>query len=78
LNSKAAQLLLVVSSLSSLVAMVLASLYAYSIVTQTLIINIPQMAMTHGLLNSFGFSLCGLLAWTSLGSERQGASLTKR
>ena len=36
--------------------MVLACLYAYSIVTHTLIIDIPHMAMTHGLLNSFGFA----------------------
>jgi len=63
LRVRVAQVLLVIASLSSLVAMVLAVLYAYSIVTRTVILDIPQMAMSHGLLNSFGFSLCGLLAW---------------
>jgi hypothetical protein len=41
----------------------LACAYAYSIVFQKLIIDIPQMAMTHGLANAFGFALCGLLGW---------------
>jgi hypothetical protein len=43
--------------------MVLASLYAYSLATKTLIIDIPTMALTHGLLNAFGFVTCSLLAW---------------
>jgi hypothetical protein len=60
----AARLLLSVSSFSSVAAMVLACVYAYSIVTRTLLIDIPQMAMTHGLINAFGFVLCGMLAWT--------------
>lgn len=64
LQVRVAQVLLVIASLSSLVAMVLAILYAYSIVTRTVILDIPQMAMTHGLLNSLGFSFCGLLGWT--------------
>jgi hypothetical protein len=63
LSSFSARFLLILSSVSSLVAMVLASLYAYSIFARTLIIDIPHMAMSHGILNAFGFSLCGLLAW---------------
>jgi len=63
LQARLAQVLLVLASLSSCFAMVLAVLYSYSIVTKTVILDIPQMAMTHGLLNSFGFSLCGLLGW---------------
>jgi len=43
---------------------VLACLYAYSLATHTLIITIPGMAMTHGLLNAFGFVTCSLLVWT--------------
>ena len=58
------RILLGISSLSSFSAMVLACLYAYSIVAKKLIIDIPQMAMTHGLLNAFGFATCGLLAWS--------------
>ena len=43
--------------------MLLAAVYAYSIVFQKLIVDIPQMAMTHGVANAFGFALCGLTAW---------------
>lgn len=57
------RVLLLLSSVSCLPAMVLACAYAYSIVFHKLIIDIPQMAMTHGVANAFGFSLCGLLAW---------------
>ena len=58
------QSLLIVGALSSCAAMVLACLYAYSLVAQTLIVTIPGMAMTHGLLNAFGFVGCSLLAYT--------------
>jgi YndJ-like protein len=61
--SSIARLLLLISSLAVLPAMALACTYAYSIVFKKLIIDIPQMAMTHGLANSFGFALCGLTAW---------------
>jgi len=44
--------------------MVLACLYAYSLVAKTLVIDIPHMAMTHGVINAFGFALCGLVAWS--------------
>jgi hypothetical protein len=57
------RVLLLVSSVSCLPAMALACAYAYSIVFQKLIIDIPQMAMTHGVANAFGFSLCGLVGW---------------
>jgi hypothetical protein len=56
--------LLLIGALSSCAAMVLAFLYAYSLVAQTLIVTIPGMAMTHGLLNAFGFVGCSLLAYT--------------
>jgi hypothetical protein len=57
------RVLLLLSSVSCLPAMLLACVYAYSIVFHKLIIDIPQMAMTHGVANAFGFSLCGLVAW---------------
>jgi YndJ-like protein len=57
------RVLLLLSSVSCLPAMALACAYAYSIVFQKLIIDIPQMAMTHGVANAFGFSLCGLVGW---------------
>lgn len=64
ITSTGARILLAVAALSSCAAMVLACLYAYSIVTQTLIIRIPTMAVTHGLLNAFGFVTCSLIAWS--------------
>jgi hypothetical protein len=63
-GSASAQFLLGVSAISSSSAMVLACLYAYSLVTKTVIIDIPHMAMTHGVINAFGFALCGLIAWS--------------
>jgi YndJ-like protein len=59
----AKRLLLLIGALSSCLAIVLACLYAYSLATKTLILDIPTMAMTHGLLNAFGFVTCNLLAW---------------
>ncbi len=65
-RSAVAQVFLLISSLSTVPAMLLACVYAYSLATQTLIVDIPQMATTHGILNAFGFALCGLLAWSIL------------
>lgn len=73
LNRMIATVLLIISALSSGMAMVLACIYAYSIVARKLVFDIPQMAKTHGILNSFGFTLCALLAWSiiqSYGSTR--------
>lgn len=56
--------LLLIGALSSCAAMMLACLYAYSVATHTLIITIPEMAITHGLLNAFGFVTCSLLVWS--------------
>lgn len=70
-SSRRPQILLVVSSLASLPAMVFACVYAYSIVFQKLIIDIPQMAETHGMANAFGFALCGLHAWALIESRKE-------
>ena len=64
ITSAASRGLLLFGAISSCAAMVLACLYAYSLATHTLIITIPGMAMTHGLLNAFGFVTCSLLAWS--------------
>ena len=58
--------LLLIGALASCAAMVLACLYAYSVATKTLIITIPGMALTHGLLNAFGFVTCSLIAWSQI------------
>ena len=54
------------AAISSCAAMVLASLYAYSLAAHTLILTIPKMAMTHGLLNAFGFVTCSLFVWSQI------------
>ena len=64
ITSALSRVLLSIGAIASCAAMVLACLYAYSLATHTLIITIPGMAMTHGLLNAFGFVTCSLLAWS--------------
>jgi len=64
INSRGWRTLLLFAAISSCGAMVLACLYAYSLATHTLIITIPGMAMTHGLLNAFGFVTTSLLVWS--------------
>jgi hypothetical protein len=66
-----ARVLLLISSLASVAAMILACLYAYSLVAKTVILDIPQMAMSHGILNAFGFALCGLVGWSLISSARE-------
>jgi hypothetical protein len=68
-----ARLLLLIAALSICTAMVLACLYAYSLVAHVLILRIPTMAMTHGLLNAFGFATCSLVAWSTI-NARNGSS----
>jgi hypothetical protein len=62
--SSGARVLLLIGALSSCAAMVLACLYSYSLVAHIVILRIPTIAMTHGLLNAFGFATCSLLAWS--------------
>jgi YndJ-like protein len=62
ISSAGNRLLLLIGALSNCLAMVLACLYAYSVASKTLILTIPTMAMTHGMLNCFGFVTCSLLA----------------
>jgi hypothetical protein len=67
--SPIARLLLLVAAVSSCTAMVLACLYAYSLVAHVLILRIPTMALTHGLLNAFGFVTCSLIAWSIINTK---------
>ena len=60
------RVLLGFGALSSCSAMVLATLYAYSLASQTLILTIPMMAKTHGILNAFGFVTCNLFVWSRI------------
>jgi hypothetical protein len=63
------RVLILIGAVSSCAAMVLACLYAYSLATKTLIITIPGMALTHGLLNAFGFVTCSLVAWSQIAPQ---------
>lgn len=60
------RLLLVLSSMSVIVTMMFACLYAFGRFAGIETINIPLMAQVHGISNAFGFVLCGLLAWHSV------------
>lgn len=60
------QLLLSLGALSSCLAMMFACLYSFSLVTHTLIFTIPTMAITHGVLNAFGFVTVSLFAWSRI------------
>jgi hypothetical protein len=73
IRSTTVRVLLFISSLAVLPAMALACAYAYSIVFNQVIIDIPQMAMTHGIANAFGFALCGLTAWTIVDGSSSNA-----
>jgi hypothetical protein len=67
------RVLLWIAALSSCTAMVLASLYAYSLVAHIVILRIPTMAMTHGVLNAFGFATCSLVAWSTINANDERA-----
>lgn len=69
ISSLSGRLLLLIAALSSCTAMVLACLYAYSLVAHIVILRIPTMAMTHGLLNAFGFATCSLFAWSNINAR---------
>lgn len=64
------RVLLLIGAIASCAAMVLACLYAYSLATHTLILTIPTMALTHGLLNAFGFVTCSLVAWSQIAPQK--------
>ena len=59
-------LLLTISGLALLMPMVLALLYGIGEVRGVDNIDLRIMAYAHGLLNAFGFALCGLLGWRLL------------
>lgn len=58
------RLMLVLSSVSVIVTMIFACLYAFGRFAGIETVSIPLMAQVHGVSNAFGFVLCGLLGWT--------------
>lgn len=77
IESRAAQIPLAISALAIVASMWLAVIYTLGDLRGEVWISIPQMARTHGLLNAFGFSLCGLIGWTLVqrAKERQPTRL---
>ena len=71
-QARVAQALLVISSLAVIAAMILALSYGVSKFAHAPVLSIPQMIQVHGLLNGFGFVLCGLLAWNLLYNVSSG------
>ncbi|MCZ6601453.1 MAG: YndJ family transporter [Planctomycetota bacterium] len=66
------QALLAVSSGTVVAGMILAGIYGVGEYMDVATIEIPTMAVTHGLLNGLGFSLCGLLGWLLPARNRGG------
>ena len=64
IERRLARVLLAVSAGSVLAGMSLASGYAVGDFLGRELISIPLMARLHGVINSFGFALCGLISWT--------------
>lgn len=63
MSNRLAQMLLVVSSLSMLMTMLLATGYALRGIVPGVTLSIPGMIQAHGWVNALGFTLLGLLAW---------------
>lgn len=63
LKSRLTKTLLMISSLSLIIGMTFAVLYALSEVSGTYVITITRMAHYHGWTNALLFSVCGLWAW---------------
>lgn len=69
--------LLLISAVSLICGMALAITYALGAYFQTKWIDIPTMIPLHGIANSVGFSLCGLLAWNLAPAAPAAASFTE-
>ncbi len=75
-GSKTARTFLAISSFAVPAGMMLACVYAVGDFTGHELISIPQMALFHGITNSVGFALCGLLAWSMVAREKSTKGTT--
>lgn len=64
----------VISGVSFLAAMLLALGFGLRYMIPNFALTMPQMWMIHGMLNAFGFGLCGILAWRGAFKCRSAAS----
>jgi len=62
-TAKITKTLFWISGMSLIISALFSFLYGLGEYFEGVIVSIPTMSMVHGLVNSFGFSLCGLLAW---------------
>lgn len=62
-RSRVSAVLLVCSSISLVATMALAGEYTIGHFVGSMLIDIPLMARTHGVINVFGATLCGLTGW---------------
>ena len=69
-DDRTARVLLQTSAVAVFVAMILAGIYVVADFLGSDALTIPQMARTHGILNSVGFCLPGLLGWLVEGSDQ--------
>jgi hypothetical protein len=76
IRPRLAQVLLVISVASVIAATGCAILFTLGDARGEVWMSIPQMARTHGILNAFGFSLCGLLGWSLAARETVQVSRT--
>jgi hypothetical protein len=66
IDNRTAQGFLAVSAVSLVWAMLFAAVYALGKYTGHGWLDIPEMAVIHGVANSIGFALCGLFGWNLL------------
>ncbi|MCB0713017.1 MAG: YndJ family protein [Ignavibacteriae bacterium] len=64
LEQHISRFLIAISALSLLTTMAFALLYTWGEYSGKALMHIPGMIETHGVLNVFGFALCGLAGWT--------------
>ncbi|WP_226654301.1 YndJ family protein [Pseudalkalibacillus hwajinpoensis] len=65
------QMLLSISFASLLFSMSSAMIYGFAHINETVILGIPLMVFFHGFINTFGFSLFGLLGVTAMQETKQ-------
>jgi hypothetical protein len=70
IRSGLAKAFLIASAGSIVIGMWFAIVFTLGDLTGRDWISIPQMARTHGFLNGFGFSLCGLIGWNLAGRKQ--------
>jgi hypothetical protein len=72
ITSALARTFLTISATCLLIGMVFTYLYALGEFTGYRFVSIPQMIVVHGMVNSLGFALFGLLGWTIIYDNNAG------